>query len=158
VSRPGVRLLVSVIAGPHATTVCCSMAASTTQKASRVSRINSPRPGQHPAARLAINAVIREPALPEDRGGRHRAPVRERLTEAGIRVVQTPVLSENSIEPSCGSMIVTEEPTKSLAATNGAVSTWWCEAFWRKLHHGGGSADLALLAEVASLAEMSHAE
>ena len=26
------------------------------------------------------------------------------------------------------------------------------------LHHGGGSSDLALLAEVASLAEMSHAE
>ena len=28
-------------------------------------------------------------------------------------------------------MIVTEEPTKSLAATDGAVSTRWCEAFWR---------------------------
>jgi hypothetical protein len=28
-------------------------------------------------------------------------------------------------------MIVTEKPTKSLAATDGAVSTWWCEAFWR---------------------------
>ena len=41
------------------------------------------------------------------------------------------VLSENSIEPSRGSMIVTEEPTESLAATDGAVSTWWCEALWR---------------------------
>ena len=28
-------------------------------------------------------------------------------------------------------MIVTEEPTKSLAATDGTVSTQWCEAFWR---------------------------
>jgi hypothetical protein len=28
-------------------------------------------------------------------------------------------------------MIVTEEPTKSLAATDGAVSTRWCEAFRR---------------------------
>jgi hypothetical protein len=28
-------------------------------------------------------------------------------------------------------MIVTEEPTKSLAATDGAISTWWCKAFWR---------------------------
>jgi hypothetical protein len=28
-------------------------------------------------------------------------------------------------------MIVTEEPTKALAATDGAVSTRWCEAFWR---------------------------
>jgi len=43
-----------------------------------------------------------------------------------------PVLSENSIEPSRGSMIVTEEPTKSLAAMDGAVSTRRCEAFWRK--------------------------
>ena len=42
-----------------------------------------------------------------------------------------PVLSENSIEPSRGSMIVTEDTTKSLAATDGAVSTWWGEAFWR---------------------------
>jgi hypothetical protein len=42
-----------------------------------------------------------------------------------------PVLSENSIEPSRGSMIVTEEPTKSLAATDGAVSTRRCEACWR---------------------------
>ena len=41
-----------------------------------------------------------------------------------------PVLSENSIEPLRGSMIVTEEPTKSLAAMDGAVSTRWCEAFW----------------------------
>jgi hypothetical protein len=40
-----------------------------------------------------------------------------------------PLLSENSIEPSCGSMIVTEEPPKSLAATDGAVSPWGCEAF-----------------------------
>ena len=28
-------------------------------------------------------------------------------------------------------MIVTEEPPKSLAATDGAVSTRWCKAFWR---------------------------
>jgi hypothetical protein len=28
-------------------------------------------------------------------------------------------------------MIVTEEPTKSVAATDGAVSTRRCEAFWR---------------------------
>jgi hypothetical protein len=41
------------------------------------------------------------------------------------------VLSENSIEPSRGSMIVTAEPTKALAAMDGAVSTWWCGAFWR---------------------------
>ena len=35
------------------------------------------------------------------------------------------------MEPSHGSMIVTEEFTKSLAATDGVVGTWWCEAFWR---------------------------
>ena len=41
------------------------------------------------------------------------------------------VLCENSIEPSRGSVIVTEEPTKSLAAADGADSIRWCEAFWR---------------------------
>jgi hypothetical protein len=41
------------------------------------------------------------------------------------------VPSKKSIEPSRSSMIVTEESPKSLAATDGAVSTRWCEAFWR---------------------------
>jgi hypothetical protein len=41
------------------------------------------------------------------------------------------VISKNSIEPSRGPMIVAEESSKSLAARDGAVSTRWCEAFWR---------------------------
>jgi hypothetical protein len=46
-------------------------------------------------------------------------------------LVADAVLSKKSIEPSRSSMIVTEESPKSLAATDGAVSTRWCEALWR---------------------------
>jgi hypothetical protein len=48
-----------------------------------------------------------------------------------ITDLEVSVLCKNSIEPSRGSVIVTEEPTKSLAAADGADSIRWCEAFWR---------------------------
>jgi hypothetical protein len=55
----------------------------------------------------------------------------QRPTKVLLTERNNPVLSENAIEPSRGSMIVTEESSKSLAATDGAVSTRRCEAFWR---------------------------
>ncbi len=60
---------------------------------------------------------------------RRRAPINRDPPQ--ITDLEVSVLCKNSIEPSRGSVIVTEEPTKSLAAADGADSIRWCEAFWR---------------------------